>query len=419
VEPSPRARGPRPQAVRDIDTEEGGETASKAVVFLLFMGITLTTYTFAMTQNSSPSVANNTILVVDNITSIFLAVLWFQGVDDLTNALPEGHHQVLAAALHAVILLSVAFMIAWSIKRNGNGLAWFCGAAAHYCAFASVHAGSTVQDVAFSWSIFACIAGLVLVFAALCLLGGVMYFAKRALGLKPGEESDDEGENAFVDRFDDVEQDFAAVCMAAYWTMVVRFVIVGRYPEHDEIEPGARVDHTAFDRNMMLMYTCIAAVVAVLFVAIKLPDLSYPMQRVIGLLKAFCSLCVAFGFLFWGKMYFYEQPYFNVIPIMARLYFAGLCSVIAMVGIVILAGLKAVPGGGLTVGLATLGLVAGVAWEEVFDASIEAEVEGTAHETAGKLFIAIVASAIILPVHGMYLKPLALEAEEALEGETK
>merc|ERR1719401_2050987 len=164
---------------------------------------------------------------------------------------------------------------------------------------------------------------------------------------------------------------------------------------------------------MMLLYTCIAAVVAVLFIGFKsrLSDLSYPASRVMGLLTAFSSLCVAFGFLFWGKMYFYEQPYYNVIPIMARLYFAGLCSVIAMVGIFAFAGMRGAVGSDLQVPLAALGLVVGCAWEEVFDASIEAEVEGSGNEVVAKLLIAILCSAIILPVHGTYLKPLALKAE--------
>jgi hypothetical protein len=410
-------RGPRrgPAAREEGTEDESADRPSKAIAFMLFMGIAIIAYVFAMTQTAAPGVAKNTIMVVDNICSIFVAVLWFSGVDELTRLCPPGHHRVAAATLHAVLLLSIAFAIAWALRAKSANLAWFCGCAAHFCAFASVHAGGTAQEEHFSWSFAACVWGLVAVFTALCVIGFLLYVAKKSLGLSPGVESEDESANAFVDRFDDVEQDFGGVCMAAYWTMVMRFAIVGRYPEHEEIEPGDEVDHTMHDRNMMLLYVFVMAGAAVSFLWFKskMAEPSYPVGRCLGLIQSFTCVSVAFGFLFWGKMFFYEAPYFNVIPLMARLYFAGLCTFIAMIGIFVLSGIRLSENSNrLVVATATLGLVAGVAWEEVFDAAIEAEIEGSAHEATAKLLIAILASAVILPVHGIYLKPLALAAEE-------
>merc|ERR1719221_293708 len=99
----------------------------------------------------------------------------------------------------------------------------------------------------------------------------------------------------------------------------------------------------------MLLYVFCFTVAAVLFFWVKkrLPNPRYPAQRIIDLFAKFFCAGTAMGVLFWGKMYFYEQPYYNVIPIMARLYFAGLCSVIAMVGIFAFAGMRGAVGSDL------------------------------------------------------------------------
>lgn len=392
-----------------------GERPSKPVVWLLFGGAILTAYGFAMTQTARPHVSNNTILVVDNIVSIFLAVLWFQAITDLTELIPEKHYRAKAATLNALIMLSSAFAVAFALRKGTESLAWFCGCAAHICSFSSIHAASTTHEHNFSDTLTLSFGGFFVVVAVLLVIGTTLYFVKKAAGIQPGVEDDDESKKRFLERFDDVETDFGGVCLAMYWTTSVRFAVVGEFPATEEIEPGEESKHSAGQRCIMLLYVVCMLGFAAFFVWMKsrMMYLTYPKRRCIELVQKFLCVSCAFGFLVWGQMHFYEHPYWNMNPLMSRIYFAGICSFLAMVGIFLIAGLQVPMKGGRLLGLTCIGLASGLAWEQVFDAALEAEAEGSPYEVKAKIFVAITAMALILPIHAIFLKPLALQAEES------
>mmetsp|Transcript_103968 Transcript_103968/g.324108 ORF Transcript_103968/g.324108 Transcript_103968/m.324108 type:complete len:491 (-) Transcript_103968:162-1634(-) len=407
-----KAEEKREEAKSEGGGVAGGEEAGKCVALIVFVLVCLASPLYAMTQTTRPHVGNATVLVIDNIIAIFVAVLWFQGFNDLTHILPHMHHRVFLSVAHAVMMIMTFAGIAWATRYKATTIAILCGVGAHFCAFSSGHASLSVQAHFFKDHPIMCLVGFFLVFGTCVALGAVSYQIKRAMGMNPGVETSDEGHNTFIDRFDDVETDFGAMAMAMYWVMVVQFSIMGQWPDPD-IDPGTPPDHSAMDRYMMLAY------VAVIFLAGptilgKLGargDVGYFKGRVVGLLTSFIAMSIAFGFLTWGKMMFYEHEAMSMSPIAARIMFAALCSVTTMAGILFVTSRAPTDAGGFAM-LTGLGLISGFAWEEVFDAAVEGIVEGTPHEHFAKAIIAVVGALVVLPTYAFFVKPKSFKAAE-------
>merc|ERR1719262_1095745 len=81
------------------------------------------------------------------------------------------------------------------------------------------------------------------VFAGLLAL--LFVIKKSVFKVNVGSESRLEEVNRFMDRFDDVENDFMAVALALYWALTVRYIITNDYPdEGGEVEPGEKPEHS-------------------------------------------------------------------------------------------------------------------------------------------------------------------------------
>merc|ERR1719310_741934 len=139
-------------------------------------------------------------------------------------------------------------------------MAILCGAGAHVCSFSSVHAASAHQTnlmgMSYTWSM--AFFGMGLLALALFILGYLIYTAKKRAGLLENDE--------YMDKTDDVENDFGSMAFSVVWTMFVRFLITGHHPEDEEAE--VEEPHTPKERTAMLIYTVIAFVAAGIIVKI-------------------------------------------------------------------------------------------------------------------------------------------------------
>lgn len=241
----------------------------------------------------------------------------------------------------------------------------------------------------------------------------ILFIVKKVvLHVKVGRRCRDESVNEFVERFDDTETDFVAMSLAAYWVMVIRFIITQHYPEDDELEPGEEPPHNRYQRLLLLMYALamlIIGTIAVHFIS-KITIHGYVPNRAADIFKAFMVNSWVFAFIFWAEMEFFEHPLLSVQPMITRITFASVVSVAALVCILAFAPGSARQGAQMVL-LQSAGLMVGIAWEQAFDASLEScyePYEGV-HWLKGATALGI--SALVMPIYVIYFKPHSLKAE--------
>merc|ERR550514_2368250 len=84
----------------------------------------------------------------------------------------------------------------------------------------------------------------------LLIIGYLVYTAKK----KNNMLDDDD----FMDKTDDLENDFGSMAFSVVFTMFVRYLLTGHHPVDDDTE----FDHTQTERNLMLGYGFFMFIVA-------------------------------------------------------------------------------------------------------------------------------------------------------------
>jgi len=381
---------------------------------LMISAIVIGSITFAMTQTAVPHVANATLLVVDRVAAIFLAVLWFSAFDDILQQLvPPSHHWWLLA-LEIVVVLCSAMGVAWTLRQKSFGLAAFCGVGAHFGAFMGTHFALNVQTNHFVISPIHTTFGLLVVAVLFFIVCAALFIIKKmVLHVKVGSESRDASVNEFMDRFDDLENDFVAMSLAAYWVMTIRFIITQHHPKDGEVKPGEAPPHNDHQRWLVLMFalaTLIIGTIAVHSIS-QVTINGYVPSRAADIFKAFMVNSWVFAFVFWAEMEFFEDPLLSLQPLVTRITFASAVSVAGAVCIFACAPGLAKQGARMVL-LQSAGLMVGIVWEESFDAALESffePYEGV-HWLKGATALGI--SAVVLPIYVIYFKPHSLKAEE-------
>lgn len=405
-----------------------GEVASVILLGLMFLGIV----TFFLMMRGDPKLTLCTWQLIENVAAIFLAVMWFQAFDHfLTAGGFESHWKVTAAFLHALVLFSICVLLAWSVRDKHRYLAALTAVGAHYVSFSGLHWSMAAHETIFGWHWAVCLLG-VFVFLLLLVCAAVFHHQIKTHAHMDHQE--------WEDSVDEVENDVGGMILAFAWTTFIRYLILGRFPEH-EPEPG-EPRHTALQRGLFLGYAVLMAVLA--FFVIRALDhwmlehsqtASRVMIRLHLLCYPFFTMSVAWAFLMWGEWEFYESRYAEN-PVLGRAAFAIICTAVCL--LVILgfsmfmkrrsdaAQRRAASDGDdrgmqlakiqaqveeererdirrLIVNL--LSLIVAFSWEETFDAAIEGAVEGDTNAAASKVLLAIVVAICVLPVYIFYLRP--------------
>jgi len=118
--------------------ERIGRVASVIMFGLMLLGAV----SFFLLMYGDPKLTLSVWQTIENVASIFIAVMWFQAFDDLLEAGGwAAHHEVLAALLHAMFLFSVCVVLSWTIKDKHRYLTALTAVGAHYISFSALHAG--------------------------------------------------------------------------------------------------------------------------------------------------------------------------------------------------------------------------------------------------------------------------------------
>mmetsp|Transcript_130789 Transcript_130789/g.419460 ORF Transcript_130789/g.419460 Transcript_130789/m.419460 type:complete len:545 (-) Transcript_130789:204-1838(-) len=411
--------------VKGAKAKEGGEEESEKsdeqehAGHVLSVGMFGTVVTLAVSFGMASSkavggvVSDYTWVCLDRVVAIFLAVMWFQGFDELLDYSALGPtHKTLISFAHAFALLAVAIFVSWKLRQNAILISVWCGCGAHYVAFASLHASTSTQE-AYSSSHGGAAKILVVLTVIYTLIAVAMHYLKKCAGLTEDDE--------WMEKVNDVENDFLALGLSAVWVQFVRMLCLGAFHPWEGEEEHPK--HTESQRACMLAYA-IAAIPIGAWVLVKVAKIkqatdSYWAKRLLMFLTAFFAMNVAWSFLLWGQWEFTEHI-FHGEALFAKVIFSNVVSCCCMLGIIGLAHLKAkmgfeVMGNEFRVALTALALLIGVAWEDCFDCAVEHLAQGQHDEATFKVGLALALAVVIVPVYAWYLKPKAMEAQERME----
>jgi len=368
---------------------------------------------FAMASTSNDMLKNYTWYLIDQVVTIFLAVMYFQAFDSLLDFAAMGFHNGLVSSLaHALVVLAVTLLLAYYLRKSGIALAILCGAGAHVVSFSSIHAAANLQNlwVSMSYSWWMALFGM----AVLILGCGIIAFLARTAKSKAEVLEND----TFMEKTEDLENDVGAMTFSVVFTMFMRFLLTGHHPT-DENTTG--FNHTAEERLAMLIYAGACLVVAMFAVryCAQASDASYTKRRILSFCSTVALMNVAWAALFWGEWEFYGNLYAGE-AVKGRVMFAILATLLCGLG---LYGLTKLPSEGAKsigikseklVALTALSLVCAWSWELCFDGAMEAMAEGSAHPVGYKVATTIVLGAVVLPVYVMFMKPITGPAAAAI-----
>lgn len=400
--------------------ESGGKTAEQkageAFALSFFATVALLSVVFAMASSENDTLKNYTWFLMDQVVAIFIAVMYFNAFDsflDFHKADLSQHAMVVCSIIHALVLLTIVLGLAAALRKRKVALAILCSAGAHVVSFSSIHAAAHSQNnfvgMSYSWTF--CIFGICTLTIAVLGVGYVAYSAKRRMHLSEDEE--------YLEKTDDLENDAAAMAVSVAWTMFVRFAITGYHPVDDEATFG----HTQNQRYAMLFYAIISFVLAGIITAVCTkkaaePNASYMIKRLMAFCSTVVTMNVAWAVLYWGEWEFFEALYPNE-EIKGKLMFAIGMTMLGGMLLLGLARMKSADGAGalaadVRVALVGVSLVIAWSWELCFDSAIEAMCEGVAHPAGWKIMTTLMLGAIVIPVYGLYMKPISTKAAEAI-----
>jgi len=249
---------------------------------------------------------------------------------------------------------------------------------------------------------------------------------------------------------EELELDIVGLVLSFAIMQAFRHALTGHYPaeahlflqQHDTVgidivnslgtvsrcdeDQGNHVHHTATQRAIMLIFS----ISLMIFAMISLKYLEefkqrgrYWTHKAVHVVQIVLVMCVAWGYLLWGEWQFYET-YFRGDKMFGKMAFAVIAS---FMGMSLITGLafatyerSSNAKGYASLVVMAISLVVAWSWEHCFHTAIDVVSKQYQVGYGGlvpKLIIAISIPLIILPGYIMFLKPIAVEADEKAHAE--
>jgi len=428
----------------------GNQSANSVAVGLMAGVILMPLLVYmTMTKAAGGAVSDLTFRMIDLSTSIFLAVLWFSASADIFEhpAVKKlfPHAEEAFALLQVFLLYGLTMFIAYTFRHNKYYLLTFCGCAGHYIAFAAIKATGENQHafgegLSEEHSVFASFGFCLIVLAVLITLSLICFFTWRRY------VKDEELHMAV----EELELDIVGLVLSFAIMQAFRHALTGQYPaeahlflqQHDAVgidivnslgtvsrcdeDQGNHGHHTATQRAIMLIFS----ISLMIFAMISLKYLEefkqrgrYWTHKAVHVVQIVLVMCVAWGYLLWGEWQFYET-YFRGDKMFGKMAFAVIAS---FVGMSLITGLafatyerSSNAKGYASLVVMAISLVVAWSWEHCFHTAIDVVSKQYQVGYGGlvpKLIIAISIPLIILPGYIIFLKPIAVKADEKAHAE--
>lgn len=420
---------------------------NSAIVYTFMFTIVLLAIVFAMATTQDEVIRSYTLYMIDQVVSVFLAVLYFSAMDSVLELYGiEQDDKRWIAIVNTVIIFVLALFIAHVLRKQEVYLGIFCAAGAHFVGFTALaaaehhHEHVLVERSDYHWMRHLGLLG------ALGLVFMVAGFLTHKAKLAAGADED------FMDKTDELEQDASALAFSVVWTLTIQLMITGVHKEHGHSD--AHENHTAKQRLIMLIYAFASIVAAGIMVRIcSLPyfgdDASYFVRRIAGFLATVASMNVAWAWLFWGEWQFFDTV-FEGEPVVGNIVWSITATFFSALTLICLSRIpqshssKEKPKSKSTsdpersafekavrqvkklakprgfaherkVALTALALIVAFSWEGSFDTAVDEMCKGRSAPHQVKVACTLVMSVILLPVWALYLRPLSGPALEEIE----
>jgi len=345
-------------------------------------------------------------VLTDQVLMIFLAVAWYQAVDEGMDTWSHALHSLLATVFHAVVVYLAVLAAAWYLRERRRRIRIVCGSFAHYLSFAAVKACHHTQEKYFSshtGMAFACVLPCAVVIVSIGYLKNV---AAALLGLDNEEWNEETTE---------IGLDVAGMCLSFVLSQAMQFEMCGKFDNIEESE----MKHTSLHRYRATVY---ALGVTLLSIAV-LPRLHHARSRsgelslvgkLFGIAQNIFTMTTAWSYVFclqWGVV---EHPLLEGWSAAVQCLFAAV--VASVTTLVLLKSTHGLSKGQNALKVMTFkgsALVCAWKWESMFDEAIEEYGKGASESNVlRKVLVAIVLSCCILPFLFKVVKPQVIRIEE-------
>lgn len=417
------------------------ETEHQALgLSVLFMGmVVFVLLIFHLVKSSDPILRKHTWNLLSSTLSIFIAVLTYTALNELTwdivgkfigeeeaeSIMEEGG---IAVALVHLIMLLVLFTylqaFLFFLRDTGLKLKTWALVLAHMTGFAATNCFSTIQALEYVRGDQLMVYGVILlaiVFGA-CLMVISRLVRGRAVQhierKTPGEELQEVREKMeeWEDTVEETEDD--ATCLAVSFLIVqsVRFTIMGEYQSHrvaDHVK-----ETTLYKEILFIVATLIFAASSIVFTALSeratTKGFSGLTDRVLNLCRHTCAMAVAWLLVYISSRHLLKANLHG--PEIGRKIFIAVCvSILAFVFSVLVKestrlGFKYKA---LRSVILALGLLIGFLWERAFDLALEDITELLGLPPFPFLFgLNVLLVALVMPAWQWYIAPEATWGEE-------
>lgn len=407
---------PRRVLVHEVEGEEGeeGEAESEetpAVAVVLFGAIILVPIFVEYLHSANPVMQLISFRLLEYIITIFIAVIWFSTFDGLLQIGGfAGHHAILAAVVHLVLLLAVVAALQWSFKETKTPLTVLTACGAHFIGFSAAHTVGHVHITHFEevWLGIPFVAAVALGVVVVC---GGMHHVRTTAGLR-GKE--------YEEASNDMENDAMALAVGYAMAQAAKFALSGsaQHFEHTHEakeflqREGEEEEHTGMSRALMFLFAFL-----VMGLSILVPEVEgrWYASKAADIGKTALVMAGAFGMLL-ALDWQYEEAWKpeGGSETFAAAVFALIVTSLAFFTIFIMAQFplrKSV----LTAVPLVVGLSCAFAWEECFDKAMDVladhySVGGSHYGT--KVMLAVVAPLALVPSYVRRVKPRIIELTE-------
>jgi len=438
----PEAHGPSHNASLGSKHSKGGDEpliksencdGGHAVATGLIAGIVIIPLVLFMALHNSP-VADLVIRMIDTFISIFLALLWFNAfscflkLSFLQDSIP--YHEEILSLLQAFVLYAIVIIFAYYWREKENRLLIFCGCGAHYIAFAGISVTGEAQYEASKvhppdHGPWVSLLIVIISFVFLALFSCSMHYLWR----------DHLANSKFAEAVEDMELDIVGLVISFAITQTLQQAILGHYPANIHFlqldsasvaflaggpSHGHHPPPTETQCHFVLAWSVGVTVLASLLLA-KLDNMSVSEQswicRTARIIKVILVMCIAWGYLLWGKWMFYDRV-FRGHQIFGAMVFAILVTLVSLALLACLSSLQLEDVNvmeSVSITIMGISLVVAFSWEQAFNQSMNLLAEQYQVGYGGlvpKLVMAMIIPAFLLPFYVAHLKPRAIRIQE-------
>jgi len=410
---------------------------SVAIAATLLGAISFQMSIFYLTNHPDPDMKRYTYEVISSTISIFCAVLFFQGCNDLVESLVgmeelplwqqfaiDCLHMVFWYTMLQIVLALISGAIAELIGKPASdmetidaNMKCFAVLLAHVTGFASINAWGTLQQMEpfrLHW---------------LTSLGVLPFAMAVQFGLQRTTDTirwkvamaddgvEDEYEKKWDEECEEAEDDVMALTLSFLIVQCIRFVIAGSLPNQEGVEKANDLQHYSRSQISSLFLVALGFALLVVVLYLGMPPNDEARELLMRWLKTSITVvsmsfawCAFFGlrWFFAGYKLIGANPMLLAIVVALMNSFGSFSIIRALDKIADMEATGEKVDHAIEQVIGAIGILVGFGWEQCFDKATESFSTVLPYSTYSKMVLVLLCCAIIVPAWRWWLLPMAL-----------